>query len=253
MKGIFPCLAVCASAMLITSITPGTLKAAEVDPTGSITTDRNTVLANSIVNVKWNARYPAPIVKRDKTTLTPVTTVRADVRVVGAAFGPTSKPYPVRGWVKTSANNTTWTQIFLGNNKTVNPQTVVWSKVLAAGEKLDFKFQGSYDNTYDLSNPSTIDKWQTAIDTTSSSLMPWNRAVLVDGETSPNYNPAFDQGDVHSHLAAYFHPGTTKVKLGPRDYIYLTELSPYNQGHSSTDMQDLVLLVTFTEITEDDD
>jgi hypothetical protein len=249
MKTTSSCFSVCVSAVVITSLSSGTLKAADGDPTGSITTDRNTVLASAIVNVKWNAKYPKSPVFREETTLVSVTTVRADVRVVGAAFGPTRTPYPVCGWVKTSANNTTWTQIFLGNCNTFNPQTIVWSKVLAPGEKLDFKFQGSYDTSYVLSNPSTIGSWQTAIDTTSSSVMQWNRAVLVDGEVSPNFNPAFDQGDVHSHLAAYFYPGTTKVKLGPRDYIYLTELSPFSKGNSSTDMQDLVLLVSFTDLT----
>lgn len=114
---------------------------------------------------------------------------------------------------------------------------------------MDFKFQGSTDNNYSLSNISSISEWITPIDTTASSSHPWNRSVLVDGEDSPNYNPAFDQGDLHSHLAAYFYPGTTKVKLGPKDYIYLTELSGYSKGNKDTDMQDLVLLVTFTEIT----
>lgn len=237
--------------MLATSLHTGSLMAAGLNPTGSITTDRNTVLANSIVNVKWNTNYPTPTVTRDTPPgagVTPVTKVRADVRVIGAAFGPTSKPYPVRGWVKTSANSSSWTQIFLGNCNTFNPQTVVWSKLLAVGERLDFKFQGSTDDKYNLSDISTISKWETAIDTTSSSPFSWNRCALVDGESSPNYNPAFDQDDVHSHLSAYFHPGTTKVKLGPQDYIYLTELSDFQKGNSSTDMQDLVLLVTFTEI-----
>lgn len=235
--------------MLATSLTSGSLLANDVDPSGSISTDRSIVLANSIVNVKWNARYPTTPV-RDPIPgagLTPVNKVRADVRVIGAAFGPTSNPYPVCGWAKTSATSG-WTQIFLGNNNTYNPQTIVYSKVLAAGEKLDFKFQGSYDTSYSLSNPSSIGSWQTAIDTTSSSPFPWNRAVLVDGEVSPNYNPAFGQEDLHSHLSAYFYPGTTKVKLGQKDFIYLTELSPFAKGNSSTDMQDLVLLVTFTDI-----
>ncbi len=241
--------------MLLTSISSNSLLAGELDPSGSITTDRTTVLANSIVNVKWNTNYPKPIfdiVDRalpPATTLTPRTQVRADVRVIGAAFGPSTKPYPVRGWVKTSVGSSGWTQIFLGNCNTYNPQTIVWSKVLAAGEKLDFKFQGSFDKTYDLANPSTIDSWGKAIDTTSSSVNSWNRFAFVDGETTPNYNAAFDQGDVHAHLAAYFYPGTTKLKLGPKDFIFLTELSDFAKGHSETDMQDLVLLVTFTEIT----
>jgi hypothetical protein len=219
-------------------------------------------LANSVVNVKWDANYPKGVDDLvDKspppsTTLTPRTQVRAEVRVIGAAFGPSSRPYPVRGWVKTTASSA-WTQIFLGNCNTFNPQTIVWSKVLAVGEKLDFKFQGSMDNTYNLSDVSTIGQWQTAIDTTASSPYSWNRYALTDGETVQNYSPAFDQGDLHSHLKAYFEPSSSKLKLGPRDFIFLTELSQFGQNHQSTDMQDLVFLVTFTDINdanvEDDD
>lgn len=231
----------CLTSLLISSVGAGSLMAVQGDPTGSISTDRTTVLSNSIVTVTWNANYPAPPVNP------PVKKTRADVRVVGAAFGPSSKPYPVRCWAKTSVN-TSWSQIFLGNSNTVNPQTVVWSKVLAVGERLDFKFQGSTDNNYDLSKISSIGDWQTAIDTTSTSPFPWNRSVLIDGQSSPNYNPAFDQEDVHSHLKAYFYPGTVKVKIGPQDFFYLTELSNFSQGNTQTDMQDLVLLVTFTEI-----
>jgi hypothetical protein len=248
----FPRLASCFIGGLALSFTPSVSNAGDVDPTGSISTDRDVVLANSTVNVTWQANYPAPIFdlveRKTDTSLTSRIPLRVDVRVIGAAFGPVTKPYPVCGWVKTSVGTTTWTQIFLGNCNTYNPQTVVWSKVLAANERIDFKFQGSLDNTYVLSNPSTIGSWQQPIDTTASSKYPWNRAVYVDGETTPNYNAAFDQGDVHAHLKAYFYPGTTKLKLAPRDFIYLTELSNFAKGDKSTDMQDLVLLVTFEEL-----
>ncbi len=223
-------------------------------PSGSISTDRKTVLADTVVNVDWSARYPRPILDivdrspEPGQTLTPRVPVRVDVRVIGAAFGPTTRPYPVRGWVKTSASSS-WTQIFLGNNNTYNPQTIVWSKILQAGEKLDFRFQGSYARSYNLNNISSIGSWQPMIDTTPTSARPWNRKAFIDGEVTPNYNPAFDQDDVHAHLAAYFDPGTTRLRLGENDFIYLTELSPNAKGHKNTDMQDLVFLVTFTEIT----
>lgn len=215
---------------------------------GSIKTDRGLVLPESVVTVDWQARYPVRTVAREPSgTLVTTTEVEVTVRVIGAAFGSSKRPLPLRAWVTTS-NQSGWTRIFYGNSDTYNPQEVVWSKRLAPGEKLDFRFQGSQDSNYNLNIPSSIQSWNEAIDTTASSPRPYNRAVLADGEISPNFNPAFDQADVHAHLAPYFHPGTTRLKLGERDFIYLTELSEFNQGHGETDMQDLVLLVSYEDI-----
>ncbi len=243
-----------ASALLIASaVCSNPLVADTVGVTGSISVDRTTVLAESIVNVDWSANYPTEVTDiinvpdGPTQTVTPRVEVRVDVRVIGAAFGPGDAPYPVQGFVKSTSSGT-WTRIFLGNQNTYNPQSVVWSKVLNVGETLDFKFQGSYDKSYNLSNPSSIKSWKTAIDTTSSSLFSWNRKVLKNGDIAPNYIPAFDQTDLKAHLSAYFKPGTSRVTIGPRDLIYLTELSPFSLGDAETDMQDLVLLVTFTEI-----
>ena len=228
------------------------VSAAPLEADGWIKVDRETVVAESVVNVEWAAEYPSTLPPKDKETVKVLTCTLVEVRVIGAAFGPSNKPYPVRGWVKSTSTGG-WQQIFLGNQNTVDPQVVAWKKVLQAGETLDFEFQGSYDNKYDLSNPSTIGSWQPKINTTSSSPRPYNRMVLADDEVVPNFNPAHDQGDVHSHLKAYFEPGSKKLKLGPNDYIYLTELSPFDQGDSRTDMQDLVLLVTFTAVDCDAD
>lgn len=242
----------------IVGLTTSPLLLADVSsPQGKISTDRKIVLPTSVVDVRWRAEYPQPLsklVKREKETLTVTTKMRADVRVIGAAFGPVTKPYPVRGWVKTSVA-TSWQEIFLGNIKTYNPQTVVWSKILAPNEVLDFKFQGSYDNSYTTRADKSLDiktigSWQPAIDTTPSSPRPYNRAVYFDGETVPDLEGQLEQPSVHQHLAPYFKSGTKVLKLGEMDAIYLTELSPFNKGDKSTDMQDLVLLVTFTAIDD---
>lgn len=215
---------------------------------GSITTDRGLVLPDSVVTVDWQARYPVRLVSREPSgTLVSSTRVRVNVRVIGAAFGSSKNPLPLRGWVTTSAQSG-WTQIFFGNSNTYDPQTVVWTKVLEAGEKLDFRFQGSQETQYDVLVPSSVKRWNEAIDTTPTSARPFNRAVLVNGEEAPNFNPAFDQADVHAHLGPYFQPGTLKLKLGERDFIYLTELSEFHQGHQRTDMQDLVFLVSYEEM-----
>lgn len=222
--------------------------------TGSITADRTTVLAESIVNVTWAATYPAvsptevvTIPAEPSETVIPKVKLRADVRCIGVAFGPSSSPYPVRGYVK-SGTSSTWTKIFFGNANTYNPQTVIWSKTLNAGEALDFQFQGSQQSNYSVTNESSVTSWNTAINTTSSSPYSWNRVMLKNGDTAPSYVPAFDQANVKAMLSAYFKSGTSQVSIGPRDLIYLTELTNYNKGSSSTDMQDLIFLVTFTEI-----
>ena len=235
--------------------TVSTINASPEQPTGWIRADQTTVLADSVVNLEWSARYPKIVTEVVKPPVPPSgtvvtkTRVHVEVRVIGAAFGPSSAPYPVQGWVHRAVDGG-WQQIFLGNQNTVDPQLIVWERDMEAGESLDFAFRGSYDRNYSLSNPSSIKSWQQTINTTSSSPRPYNRLVLKNGDVVPNFNPAFDQDDIHGHLKHYFEPGTKKLKLGPRDFIYLTELSPFNEGHKETDLQDLVLLVTFNEYVE---
>lgn len=233
-------------ALSVALISVHQLAAAPLESDGWIKVDRQTVVAESVVNIEWSATYPTPLPPKDPSgTVTTTTCTLVEVRAIGAAFGPSNKPYPVRGWVK-AGSSSGWEQIFLGNQNTVNPQTVIWQKVLEGGEKLDFEFQGSYDQSYNLSNVNTIGSWQPKINTTPSSPRQYNLLVLKDNDIVPNFNAAFDQDDIHGHLKSYFEPSSKKLKLGPNDYIYLTELSPFNQGHRDTDLQDLVFLVTFT-------
>ena len=221
---------------------------------GNISTDRDTVLPNSVVTVDWNATYPSaptapPVSKTPTGTLVTSKEVIVSVKVVGSGYGPSRSPYPVRSWVSTSGGSG-WEEIFFGNADTLDPQEVVWTKVLAAGETLDFKFHGSESGNYDVNDFSTARHWKDPIDTTPTSLRPWNLAVLTDGESIRNYNPEFDQESLHSYLSAYFRPDSTTVQLGERDFIYMTELSKHNEGHQRTDMQDLVILVTYEEVDE---
>lgn len=250
----------CLSQSLITLLAVGTLAmplAANEDMVvGWISTDRTIVAPNSTVTIDWAARYPRTITDfvslpiAPSATIVPKISTVAEVRVIGAAFGPSERPFPVQGWIRTPSAGASWTQIFLGNQDTVNPQEIVWSGVINPGEPLDFQFRGAIDNMYTLQFPSTITNWVEPIDTTSSSPRPYNRFVFRNGDTVPNFQGAFDQRDVHSHLRQYFEEGTNRLRLGQRDFIYLTELSPFDEGNPNADLQDLVLLVTFSDVEE---
>jgi hypothetical protein len=68
--------------------------------------------------------------------------------------------------------------------------------------------------------------------------------VLKNGDSPPNYAPAYDQGTVKSFLSPYLD-STGKIKIGPQDLIILWEGSTAAPGTTYFDMQDLVVLVSF--------
>ena len=71
--------------------------------------------------------------------------------------------------------------------------------------------------------------------------------VDTDGDSVPEYTPAYDQADIESFMTQ-FVTTDNKVTLGSQDVIYLFELGTRNTSASYFDMQDLVTIVTFTEV-----
>lgn len=74
--------------------------------------------------------------------------------------------------------------------------------------------------------------------------------VLVNGDSPPS-NPS--SGGVAISAEEYMKPYTIdgKLSLGPLDLIYAAELTHTNTSHSGYDMQDSIVLVTFSEVETD--
>ncbi len=115
---------------------------------------------------------------------------------------------------------------------------------LNTGEEIPASDMGEYDSgtVFDYEATSWINgnKYITA-GTNSGNTS--NVITLRDGESVPDFEPFAGQEEITDVLGDYIDPNTGDVTLQSNQAIMLFELGTTNQGSSSFDMQDLVLLV----------
>lgn len=205
-------------------------------PVGSLDATPRKVQPNTYPKLAWNITYPS-VVKDIVTvtppgTLTPKQDLNMTVRVLGASVADSKKYYSVEA--QASYNNGSYARIFYGTQTQVNPNTIVYSKIPASKNK-PINFGGRYYNS----------GWSTFYTSQNSAN---NVVALVNGDTPPTTYPLYQQPTLESFLKPYLD-SQGRVKIGPMDVIYLIELTHTNRNDTGFDLQDLVLLVTFSKIT----
>ena len=219
-------------------------------PLGTLSVNRNLLLLGTSPTLSWHANYPQPVVQ--VITVNPdhsiVTNqkVQMTVRVLGVDFKSGTLNLPAR--LEMRLNGGSWSQRYLGAARDVKPKTPVYTGVVNANTRVDFRFMGASDKSKSNPRTTTLADWQwnyPAVTTTTTSL---NKSALRDGQATPAQAPAFSQGSIAGFLSTVITPGGQAAQIGPRDVLYLTELSTASPNTSSFDMQDMVLLVNFTEV-----
>lgn len=128
-----------------------------------------------------------------------------------------------------------WTQTFGGDSDAVDPTTPVVEKTVQAGETIDFAAR------------AFVSKWLTTVTTTSTTPQ---LVALRNGDPLPDV-----LASKKNNKAEYLKPYITKdnrVNIGHRDVLYIFELTATNGSSTGYDLQDLVFLVTFEDVTEND-
>lgn len=206
-------------------------------PVGTLDVDKLWVPSGVRPILTWNIEYPeniddlVDITPEDK--LVPKRRMEMEIRVVGAAFQVGSNHTPLTVQTRVG-NDNGWERIFLGPDYTVEPSTVVHSQVVEAGTVVDFAFRAQ----------KTDGDWYSSRDTLTDNV---TVIALRNGDSVPNYVPAYEQGDIASFLSHYID-ASNKVTIGPRDVIYLSELYSTSTSSSYFDQQDLVILVTLNDV-----
>jgi len=191
--------------------------------------------------LSWSITYPALV--RDIVTITPPGTVtpkqelEMEVRVIGASV----KVVWVNSWgvvtkwewapteAQISVNNSSYTRIFYNTQDKVNPNTIVRKQTVYPGQPINFGGRYNYDG------------WSTLYQSTNPS---GNVVALVTGDTPPTTVPLYQQPTIEDFIKPYLDP-QGRIKIGPKDVIYLMELTHTNKNDSGFDLQDLALLVSF--------
>jgi hypothetical protein len=235
--------------LLLIAFRPTESRAQSTDPavpTGTLSAFPTVVQAGTFPTLTWGVTYPN-VVSNIVTivppgTVTPKRTLEMKVRVIGASVKRVWLDSRGRvtdwEWVPTEAllstNGGSYSRIWYNTQNNVNPNTVVRTQNVFNNQPV--RFGGRYLN----SNGS----WNTLFTSTSSG---GNVVALVNGDTPPTTTPLYQQPTIESFLLPYLDTAGN-IKIGPKDVIFLFELTHTDPNDSGFDLQDLVLLCTFREI-----
>ena len=212
-------------------------------PVGTLSANTNLAKVGVSPTLTWNITYPQAITEvvtpGDDDTFTPTRQVTMRVRIIGADYvhgynswgQPIYKPVQVE--VRVAGGS--WTRIFSNIHTSVNPSTVIHTRTVNANQKVEFRFRGSQDTGY-----SNWLSYRVGPD-----LMV---AMMAHGDRPPTYAPYLSPTGVGSYITPYMASNGT-MNLGPRDLIFLCELTNTSTSSAGFDLQDLVMLVTCTETT----
>lgn len=214
-------------------------------PVGTLSAFPTIVQAGTHPQLSWNVTLPAAVL--DIVTISGPGTVTAkmsqyvDIRVLGASVKAVSTNQSGQvtswSWVPTeclfSFNGGSYSRIFYNTHDKVNQNTVVATKQVNEGQTINFGGRYYYNGNWSSTRTST----------NSSNTV----RALKHGDTPPTTVPLYQQPTIESFLLPYLDTNGN-LKLGPRDVIYLMELTHTDTSHGGFDLQDLVILCTFRDV-----
>jgi hypothetical protein len=241
--------ALCGAFLLGASLLPGALRAQQatspVMPVGSLSAFPTIVQAGTHPKLTWNVTLPAAVL--DIVNIVPPGTMVAkvpqfmDVRILGASvkavWTNSAGQITQWQWVPTellfSFNGGSFNRLFYNTHNNVNPNTILHTQTVQPGNTMNFGGRFFFNNAWSAMRTSTNS--------------PNTVIALKDGDLPPVTDPLYGQPSIESFLLPYLEPDG-RLNLGPRDVIYLMELTHTDTSHSGFDLQDLVVLCTFRDI-----
>lgn len=157
------------------------------------------------------------------------------VRIVGTKVTAcdSGDQLPLNSEVRMSVGGGSYEQLFYGNQADVDPTKLLYVKDLAVGQTVDFggryvKSGGDWSPFYTTKNSSR------------------QVIALINGDTPPTTFPLYQSAALASYLKPYLD-SSGKVNIGPLSVLVVMELGQTDQSKSCFDLQDQVLLVTFSD------
>lgn len=244
-----PCGALAATLLTLCTVMLATLCRAQTDPAipvGNLDAFPTIVQTGTHPTLTWNIEYPSTVTDvvdvDPPNDVEPKVDLYMDVRVVGTGvtrayynnYGQVYRTESVvaQCWMK--VNNEYWNLMFQGDLYDVNPDDVLYTRLVRAGDSIEFG--GRYLN----SNNS----WNTFYSTQNTNT---NILALVDNDVVPDNIPDWGAPSLESFLEPYMDQDN-RVQIGPMDVFYVMELTHTNQSHSGFDLQDMIVLVTFRRV-----
>jgi hypothetical protein len=209
----------------------------ELRPTGRLDISSRLVRTGKLPTLDWEINYPLGLTEvvdiNPDDSLDTAKETRMKIRLAGASYQPQGSDAVVLLQTRISSQGSSWQTLFKGTDSQIDADAYVYNGVVPSGTTIDFSARGKKNSRYWTPSRNTLSENQNII-------------VLRNGDSVPQYTPAFKQGSIESHVSSYVQNG--KIVLGPRDLIYLVEVGQTNTQSGGFDMQDLVYIVTFEEV-----
>ena len=201
-------------------------------PIGSIQSLQNTVVSGEKVDLDWQISFPVHNFNETDTRVTASFITAATGANNTILFG-------------TRVNGEDYTEFYNGVSEdhpdyTVTPGTIISETLVSAGEEIEFLARHSRTRI------SGNEGWV-------SSTNPSQRALVIElerGDAIPSVAGAGNQRSVAEILAPYSEDGV--LTIGEHQKIILFEIYTTNQRSHGFDLQDVVILVSYEQISLED-
>ena len=226
--------------MTMGSLTPSPATAQTIPaiPAGVMSAYPTVVQTGTKPTLTWNILYPSKVSDMVRIsppgTLIPNQTLYVTVQMVGTGVtsgNSTQDALPRTSDARLSLNGGSYNQLFYGAPADVDPSKQLYIKKVYANQTIDFGGRYVQDGV-----------WTPFYTTRSSNIQV---VALVNGQTPPTTFPLYQSATLASYLKPYLD-STGKVHIGPLSVLILMELGQTNRNVNSFDLQDQVLLVTFS-------
>ncbi|MDF1861859.1 MAG: hypothetical protein P1U87_16695, partial [Verrucomicrobiales bacterium] len=207
-------------------------------PVGSLSAFPTIVQTGTKPQLTWDITLPetVPVVIDPPGTVTPTRDLYMDVRILGAGVTSYNSHNGILTFVPTECqinyNGQGYDRIFYGNNNSVNPNKIVHTQFVEEGSTINLGGRYYWNKS-----------WGTWFSSTMSSYS-YNVVALQNGDIPPTTTPMHQAPTIETFLRPYLAEDG-RIEIGPRDIIYLLELTHTDQSHGGWDLQDLAVLLTF--------
>lgn len=207
-------------------------------PVGVISANPMVVQTGTKPTLSWDILYPSNVGNvvciQPPGTLITCTSTYVTVQIVGTSVttnGSCHSSITNYTEARVSLNGGNYQQLFYGTQEHVDPSKKLFVKKLKAGDTIDFGGRYVENNS-----------WSPFYTTKSGN---FQVVALVNGQTPPSSSLVGPSATVNSYLRPYLD-ASGKVKIGPMSVLILMELVQNDRSHPCYDLQDQVLLVTFS-------
>ena len=209
-------------------------------PDGLLNAYPSVVQTGTKPTLNWNILHPSKVSDLAEVdppgTLIATSNVYASVQIVGSEGGtitneagtPTNLPTDAR----LSFNGGAYAQIFYGNQSNVDPVDRLYIKKMQPGDTLDFGGRSVENGNWTPFYTSRSSNFQVV--------------SLTHGQTAPTGFNLSQSATLNNFLRPYLD-ASGKVNIGPLSVLVLMELGTNDHNSQSFDLQDQVLLVTFSK------